>query len=209
MASERPEGLDAEELEQYDLLLEEQAYPFEEKAIDLHEQNASRAAQGFYDEYVRRSYEALAGLKPARYAKQETLPTPDAGPAPAPELEQALSLATAGDWEGAEPAFLEALDPVPGAPALTGLGLAYRHAGRFALAERAYQDALAADPGYGPAMLNLGVLLDLYLQRPAEALAHYQAYQATLVEPDERTALWIREVELRAGDKARSVGVNP
>jgi len=69
--SERPKGLDAEAKEQYDVLLEEQAFPFEEKAIELHEVNAQRASTGIYDESVRRSFEVLAKLKPARYAKAE------------------------------------------------------------------------------------------------------------------------------------------
>ncbi|HXS80365.1 MAG TPA: tetratricopeptide repeat protein, partial [Gammaproteobacteria bacterium] len=38
-ASERPPELTADELEQYDILLEEQAFPFEEEAIQLHETN--------------------------------------------------------------------------------------------------------------------------------------------------------------------------
>jgi hypothetical protein len=71
IASERPKDLDAEAREQYDVLLEEQAFPFEEKAIELHETNAGRAADGVYDESVRRSFEVLAKLKPARYAKAE------------------------------------------------------------------------------------------------------------------------------------------
>jgi tetratricopeptide (TPR) repeat protein len=71
IASERPKGLDAEAKEQYDVLLEEQAFPFEEKSIELHEVNAQRASSGVYDESVRRSFEVLAKLKPARYAKAE------------------------------------------------------------------------------------------------------------------------------------------
>jgi cellulose synthase operon protein C len=71
MASERPKKLDAEALEQYDVLLEEQAFPFEEKAIELHETNARRTGDGVYDEWVRRSFEVLAKLKPGRYAKAE------------------------------------------------------------------------------------------------------------------------------------------
>ena len=70
-ASERPKGLDAEAKEQYDLLLQEQAFPFEEKAIQLHEANVHRASEGIYDESVRKSYAALAKLKPARYARPE------------------------------------------------------------------------------------------------------------------------------------------
>jgi cellulose synthase operon protein C len=71
MESERPAELDALALAQYDLLLEEQAFPFEEKAIELYEANAARAADGVYDEWVRKSFAALARLVPARYAKAE------------------------------------------------------------------------------------------------------------------------------------------
>lgn len=71
MDSERPAELDAAALEQYDMLLEEQSFPFEEKAIELYEANAARAVDGVYDEWVQKSFEALAGLMPARYAKVE------------------------------------------------------------------------------------------------------------------------------------------
>jgi len=71
MASDRPDALDAEALEQYELLLEEQAFPFEEKAIELYQANASRTPAGVYDEWVEKSFERLAGLMPARYAKKE------------------------------------------------------------------------------------------------------------------------------------------
>ena len=71
MDSDRPADLDVDALEQYELLLEEQAFPFEEKAIDLYKANAGRAADGVYDEWVQKSFERLAGLMPARYAKQE------------------------------------------------------------------------------------------------------------------------------------------
>ncbi len=73
LRSERPKGLGADELEQYDLLLEEQAFPFEEQAISLHEINAARAREGLYDDWVRRSYATLAELKPARYGKTEVV----------------------------------------------------------------------------------------------------------------------------------------
>ncbi|MEM7432431.1 MAG: tetratricopeptide repeat protein [Pseudomonadota bacterium] len=71
MDSERPANLDAAALEQYELLLEEQIYPFEEKAIDLYKANADRAPDGVYDEWVQKSFERLASLMPARYAKVE------------------------------------------------------------------------------------------------------------------------------------------
>jgi hypothetical protein len=71
MSSERPKKLSKEEMEQYDVLLEEQAFPFEEKAIKLHEVNAARAKDGTYDEWVQQSFGALAQLNPGRYGKVE------------------------------------------------------------------------------------------------------------------------------------------
>lgn len=72
MNSQRPTNLDVLELEQYDMLLEEQAYPFEEKAIEIHQANARRSRDGVYDEWVQRSFDALAKLLPARYNKRES-----------------------------------------------------------------------------------------------------------------------------------------
>ena len=71
MESERPRDLDADALEQYELLLEEQVFPIEEKAIDLYKANTDRAPDGVWDEWVERSFNRLAGLLPARYAKLE------------------------------------------------------------------------------------------------------------------------------------------
>jgi len=71
MASERPSGLSAEELEQYDLLLEDQVFPFEEKAIEIHETNSGRVAEGIYDVWVKKSFASLIKLLPVRYAKVE------------------------------------------------------------------------------------------------------------------------------------------
>jgi cellulose synthase operon protein C len=71
IASERPRKLSKDELEQYEVLLEEQAYPFEEQAITLHEANAARARDGLYDDWVKKSYAALAELDPGRYGKTE------------------------------------------------------------------------------------------------------------------------------------------
>jgi TolA-binding protein len=71
LASERPKDLDADAREQYDVLLEEQAFPFEERSIELYQANAKRAGEGVYDEWVQRSFEMLSKLMPARYAKSE------------------------------------------------------------------------------------------------------------------------------------------
>jgi TolA-binding protein len=71
LKSQRPKGLNAEETEQYNIMLEEQVFPFEEKAIEIHEINAKRTSQGIYDNWVKQSFAALAKLRPARYAKSE------------------------------------------------------------------------------------------------------------------------------------------
>lgn len=71
MNSQRPKDLDELALEQYEILLEEQAYPFEEKAIEIHQANAQRSWKGTYDAGVKRSFAALAKLLPGRYNKSE------------------------------------------------------------------------------------------------------------------------------------------
>ena len=50
MNSDRPRELSELELEQYEILLEEQAFPFEEQAISLHEINMRRSWEGVYDD---------------------------------------------------------------------------------------------------------------------------------------------------------------
>jgi len=71
MASQRPKRLSKAELDQYNLMLEEQAFPFEEKATELHEVNARRTADGLYDRWVKESLKALSQLRPVRYGKTE------------------------------------------------------------------------------------------------------------------------------------------
>jgi tetratricopeptide (TPR) repeat protein len=70
-ASQRPKKLSKLELEQYNELLQDQADPYVEKAIELHGINARRTTQGIYDEWVKKSFDALKTLQPARYNKTE------------------------------------------------------------------------------------------------------------------------------------------
>ena len=69
--SERPTNLNDEELEEYELVIEEQAYPFEDKAISVHEKNMDLLDIGIYNEWIDKSLAKLAVLSPARYAKTE------------------------------------------------------------------------------------------------------------------------------------------
>ncbi|MGQ0621215.1 MAG: tetratricopeptide repeat protein [Panacagrimonas sp.] len=69
--SERPQRLSGDALEQYQVLLEEQAFPFEEKGIKAHETNLARLRAGIWNDSIARSVTALGELSPARYGKQE------------------------------------------------------------------------------------------------------------------------------------------
>ena len=71
MDSPRPKGLSATELQQYELLLEEQAIPFEELAMEIHQNNIQQSWNGNYNQWVDKSFAAMARLSPVRYDKQE------------------------------------------------------------------------------------------------------------------------------------------
>jgi len=71
MRSERPNDLDELALEEYEIVLEELAYPFEEKAIEIHISNTQSAWQDIYDPWIAKSFATLATLSPALYKKQE------------------------------------------------------------------------------------------------------------------------------------------
>jgi tetratricopeptide (TPR) repeat protein len=182
MKSERPKGLSADEKEQYDALLEEQAFPLEEQAISIHELNTVRTVDGIYDEPVRQSFAALAELKPARYGKSELSDRdfPGAG------NEQALRGVTA---------------QTPGnADAWNELGIVLRQAGKFAEARAAYDRALAINADHAGAHRNLAVLLDLYLHQPAAALPEFLRYRQ-LSGQEKPVSGWIAELRVRTGIK--------
>jgi hypothetical protein len=71
LESERPGNLTAAELSDYELAIEEAAYPFEEQAIDVHQKNFELLAVGVFNAWVQKSLHKLAVLMPGRYAKNE------------------------------------------------------------------------------------------------------------------------------------------
>jgi tetratricopeptide (TPR) repeat protein len=162
LGSQRPKKLSKLELEQYNVMLEEQAFPFEEKAIELHEVNARRASSGVYDEWVKRSFAALRELRPARWGKAER----------------------------SDPANAQAA-------ALIRQAIEQRQQGKFADAREAYEKAIALDPNYALAYLNLGVLNDLYLGNRPRSLELYERYLALTPAGDAAVGKWIAEVKNR------------
>lgn len=176
LKSQRPRKLSKAELEQYNVMLEEQAFPFEEKAIELFETNARRTTAGVYDDWVRRSLAELARLKPVRYAKAER------GASATADLA----------------AMQAALDRQPAQPALLNqLGIAQRQQGQFAAARAAYEKAIALDPAAVEPQLNLGILLDVYLGDAARAQALYQRCKE--LSPADAAVLdkWLAEIKTR------------
>ncbi|HEX7688446.1 MAG TPA: tetratricopeptide repeat protein, partial [Burkholderiaceae bacterium] len=77
------------------------------------------------------------------------------------------------------------------------LGITYRQDGQFAKARAAYEHAIALDPDYATAIVNLGVLEDLYLGEPAQALALYTRYLALTPAGDPLVAKWVADLRNR------------
>jgi len=120
---------------------------------------------------------------------------------PGPHVNLALVYLEDGRRDDARKEIELALGVDPGhAAANTQLGILLREDGKFEAAEAAYRRALETDPDHALAHYNLGVLLDIYLRRTAEALEHYEAYQASLAQPDETVGRWIIDLRRRAGN---------
>jgi tetratricopeptide (TPR) repeat protein len=120
---------------------------------------------------------------------------------PGPHANLALVYLHDGRRADARAALDRALALEPGhAAANTQLGVMLREEGKFTEAEAAYRRALATDPEHALAHYNLGVLLDVYLRRTAEALEHYERYQASLAQPNETVARWIVDLKRRVGN---------
>jgi tetratricopeptide (TPR) repeat protein len=71
LQSQRPTDLQASDLQDYEDALEEEAFPFEEKAISVHEKNLELLRAGVFNPWTEKSLGQLAALMPGRYAKNE------------------------------------------------------------------------------------------------------------------------------------------
>jgi tetratricopeptide (TPR) repeat protein len=152
IGSQRPKKLSKLELEQYDVLLEEQAFPFEEKAIALHELNAKRTAEGLYDTWVQQSFAALRTLRPARFAKTEKVDSAAAAGSAADLTRQGVSERVQGHFSLAKQAYERALalDPAH-ANAAYNLGILYDlYLGDKAQAQAQFEHYLALTPAGDP-----------------------------------------------------------
>jgi tetratricopeptide (TPR) repeat protein len=69
--SERPPDLQAADREKFESDLDEAAYPFEEKAIKVHEKNMELLHAGVFNAWTEKSLGRLSEMMPGRYAKSE------------------------------------------------------------------------------------------------------------------------------------------
>ena len=98
----------------------------------------------------------------------------------------------------ARAAFEQALTLNPNsAISYNHLGILSRREGDFNKALDHYTNALAINFNYANAHLNLAILLELYLDKPSDALRHYQRYYQLTGEKDEEVKRWIVELERR------------
>jgi len=77
------------------------------------------------------------------------------------------------------------------------LAIAYREHGEFKKAEETYRKAITLDPKFATAYYNLGVLYDLYLNQPSDAVRCYREYEK-LVGQNQTVDVWIADLEQRA-----------
>lgn len=75
------------------------------------------------------------------------------------------------------------------------LGILHRQKGEFAKAMENYNKALSINPDYANALLNAGILYDLYLGDKDKALANYERYQKLTNGEDKEVKKWI--IDLR------------
>ncbi|OHE60947.1 MAG: hypothetical protein A2Z47_06220 [Thermodesulfovibrio sp. RBG_19FT_COMBO_42_12] len=172
MTSERPSELTGEQMEEYNYLLEEQAYPFEEKAIGIHEGNVKKTIEeGIYNIWVRKSYERLSSLVPAKYKREEA----------------------------GKPYTGGLSEKLPDDPDLyNNRGITFRETGEFKKAEEDYKQSIALKPDFSDAFLNLGILYELYMGKYTDALKYYKEY--VKLGGDRKGVLsWIDMLEKRTG----------
>jgi tetratricopeptide (TPR) repeat protein len=204
--SERPTGLKADELEAFEEVLDEEAFPFEEKAIDVHEKNLQLLQGGVFNPWTEKSLGRLIELMPGRYAKNETsggfigaadsdahgasvsrgygppsdtaeAAPPEASLALPPDYEEALNLL---EKEQYEPGIAMLLKVTERSPSLTAahvdLVIAYARAGDMQRAEASLQKALEAHAQHPAAYNELGMVQ----RRKGEFKKARASYEASL-----------------------------
>lgn len=119
---------------------------------------------------------------------------------PGPFANLGFLLSMKGEHKNAEIALRRANDLDPENPEVYNLlGMVYRKTGRFQEALEVYQRGLDVAPKHKNLLRNSGILLDVYLDMPKQALEHYTRYRE-LVPDDREVEIWSAGVARRAGN---------
>jgi tetratricopeptide (TPR) repeat protein len=115
-----------------------------------------------------------------------------------------LLLLQKNQLDEASKAFVQAIElDDKDAIAYNHFAIIARQQGNFKQARMNYQKAIDADPDYANAYLNMGILMDIYLQDLEGALKHYKAYQGKIDKNDETIEKWVIDVQRRIDANAK------
>ncbi|MDH5424232.1 MAG: tetratricopeptide repeat protein [Gammaproteobacteria bacterium] len=117
----------------------------------------------------------------------------------APYVNLGVAYAKLGKIDEAEENLLKALKINPLHPVTNNeLGIVYRQRGRFEDAKKAYQAVISRYPRFLPAIRNLGILCDIFMNDLECAIEQYAAYLE--YSPDEKNIqIWLTDLQRRAG----------
>jgi Flp pilus assembly protein TadD len=118
---------------------------------------------------------------------------------PGPYANLGMVLEKKKDYQNAEIALKRAIELAPQKPEpYNHLGIVYRREGKFRKALETYKKGLQVSPDYRNLLLNTGILLELYLNAPQQALEYYQRYLEQ-VPDDKQVQIWIADIKQRSG----------
>jgi tetratricopeptide (TPR) repeat protein len=191
LESEQPDNLKAEDLEEYKNNLDEAAFPFEEKAINVHEKNIELLHAGVFNPWIEKSLNRLTELMPGRYAKHEVssgflgaMPEPDpTAQLVSDDLRDSYNASLPLLEQAQYPAAIDKLVKITEqAPALTSaqinLGIAYARTADLEHAEASLSKALELDPKQPVTYNELGMVQ----RRKGEFAKARTSYEAALAQ---------------------------
>ena len=172
--SERPTDLKAADLATYEMDLDETAFPFEEKAINVHEKNMELLHAGLFNPWTEKSLNRLTTLMPGRYAKHEVssafIGAIDAADPEAlvltdevrADYEAATHMLKEEQYQQGITLLLKVIEQAPASTALTpariDLGIAYERTGNLDGAEDSLNTALQLNSHLPAAHNELGMV---------------------------------------------------